>query len=148
MCFSNFSDQVLVEPSGPFKLLANSLNELVLLLRPGALDTSDIQLNVVHSSLPAVTKVFDIVLPKGRTANKRVSYTNPFLHAKTLCLRTNAPELVQFKESVLELEPGTSQFIGLKFAPCSTLKSAQVLIFLNNEFDRIEECLCVKIKYE
>ena len=163
VCYSNLPNQVFMQNPGPFKLMANSLNEVITLIRPDALDGHEIILNIVdidtrtlmsswlmviHTSLPTVTKVFDIKLPKGKSSNKRVSYTNPFLHPKILSLRTDSPDLVQFKESVLHLEGGSTQFIGMRFAPCSNLKTAELLVFLNNELDVIEECLCVKIRYE
>ncbi|KAI8910264.1 hypothetical protein EDD86DRAFT_204939 [Gorgonomyces haynaldii] len=159
--FSSAPTQVQVQQA-PFQLMANALNEVPILLRPGALTMCDLMVNVVdvdthtlisswmlviHSSLPPVTKVFEIVLPKGKQSNKRVSYTNPFLHPKVLSLQTDSPELVQFKEAVLNLDGGSTQFIGLKFAP-SHLPQAEIMVFLNNEYDRIEECLLIKARYE
>ncbi len=72
----------------PVKLLANSLNEIVISIRPGAYQIGtmgDALLNVVdvdtktvlsswmvivHSVFPPITKVFEIKIPKGKSSNK------------------------------------------------------------------------------
>jgi hypothetical protein len=55
--------------------------------------------------------------------------------------------VVQFKEALIRLGPGDSTFIGLKFTPASQLPSVEVLIFLTDERDKIEECLHINVKY-
>ncbi len=55
---------------------------------------------------------------------------------------------MQFKQSVLELKGGESQYIGLKFAPAFNLNAAEILVFLNNEHDKVEECLSINVEYE
>eukprot|EP00842_Homolaphlyctis_polyrhiza_P004727 jgi/Hompol1/5255/HPOL_001930-RA len=101
---------------------------------------------VTHCNLPDVTKTFELNLARGKLANKveaaiamqftqsvsanhrltlcsqtkinkRVSYTNPFMSRKVLYLRTDSPHLLQFKEPVLDLAPGTSDYIGMRFLP-------------------------------
>lgn len=163
MCFSSMPQEVSVGTSGPLKLIANSLNEIIVQLRPGAQEGNDVLLNivdsdsfsllsswliVVHSTLPTITKVFELKLPKGKTSNKKVSYTNPFLQRKVLSIQSDSPHLLQFKESVLDFDGGATQYIGLRFSACSNLNTADILIFLNNEFDRVEECLSIKVRYE
>ena len=98
--------------------------------------------------MPSITKVFQIKLTRGKPSNKRVSYTNPFLHQKTLILKTDSPNLMQFKSTVMELQGGETQYIGLKFAPCFNLNHAEILVFLNNEMDKVEECLSIEVTYE
>ena len=102
---------------------------------------------IPHISTPTVSKMFEIKLQKGKSSSKRVMYTNPSPHRKVLCLRTDSPHLMQFKEILMTLEANSSQFIGLRFSPCTTLKTSEILIFLNNEFDKVEECLSINITY-
>lgn len=98
--------------------------------------------------MPAITKVFNIKLTKGKASNKRVSYTNPFIHKKTLVLKTDSPHLMQFKNNTMDLNGGETQYIGLKFAPCFNIPRAEILVFLNNEMDKVEECLSIEVIYE
>ncbi|KAJ3342982.1 Nephrocystin-4 [Kappamyces sp. JEL0680] len=103
---------------------------------------------ITHLSMPHISKIFQIKLAKGRPNNKRVSYTNPYLHPKVLSLRTDSPQLVQFKSNTMELGAGETQYIGLKFAPCFNLSNAEILVFLNNDQDKVEECLSISVQYE
>ncbi|KAL2917974.1 hypothetical protein HK105_202388 [Polyrhizophydium stewartii] len=172
MCFTNLPQEIMasgwawllrVGASGPFMLTANALNEVVLLVRPSDTRTKEAVMNIVdvetgvlvsswlvvtHCSLPDVTKTFELVLPRGKMSSKRVSYTNPFFHRKILYLRTDSPHLLQFKESALDLEPGASQYIGMRFPPSGVSGTAEILVFLNDESDRIEECLLLKVRFE
>ncbi|KAI8929906.1 hypothetical protein BC831DRAFT_441572 [Entophlyctis helioformis] len=169
MCYSSMPHEVTVASAGPFILTANALNEVILLARPNDTRTREAVMNIVdadagvlvsswmvvtHCSLPEVTKTFELLLPRHKLSSKRVSYTNPFFHRKILYLRTDSPHLLQFKESVLDLEPGGTQYIGLKFQPCQAIQPAhhgqavEILVFLNDENDRMEECLAIKVHYE
>jgi hypothetical protein len=79
---------------------------------------------------------------------QRVSYTNPYKIRKLFKLKTNAEHLVQFRDgAALDLEGGTTQYIGLRLLPNNSAAVAEVLIFLNDESDKIEECLKIKISY-
>jgi hypothetical protein len=98
--------------------------------------------------MPSITKVFELKILKGKASNKKLSYTNPFLQAKILTLRSSAPHLMQFKNPVLDLKGGETQYIGLRFAPCMTHEEADILLFLNNEQDKVEECLSIHVEYQ
>ena len=76
-----------------------------------------------------------------------MSYKNPLNQPKTLYLRTDSPHLLQFKESILETQPMGTAYIGLRFLPITTLGAAELLVFLNDEADKTEECLCIKLQY-
>ena len=39
------------------------------------------------------------------------------------------------------------QYIGLRFASRRAGGNTEVLVFINDEHDRTEECLCVSIQY-
>ncbi|KAJ3416505.1 Nephrocystin-4 [Chytridiales sp. JEL 0842] len=162
-CYSNMPDELMVVAPAPLMLTANSLTEVGLLLRPRVAAVKDIILNVVdcdqrclisswlvvsHATTPSVTKAFEITVPKGKSVNKRVSYTNPYNVRKLFRLKTNADHLVQFRDgNALDLEGGASQYIGLRLLPNSNTAAAELLIFLNDEADKIEECLKIKVTY-
>jgi hypothetical protein len=55
---------------------------------------------------------------------------------------------MQFKSAVLELKGGETQYIGLRFAPCVSHDNADILVFLNNENDKVEECLSIHVEYQ
>ncbi|KAI9330273.1 hypothetical protein DFJ73DRAFT_631038 [Zopfochytrium polystomum] len=137
-------------------------------------EAKEIVLNVVgdwlvfiHLTPPTITKSFEITVPKGKVVNKRVSYTNPYSSKRRFRLRTNAEHLVQFKDGdALELDGGESQYIGLRLLPpfsasgsqsgggggggtssSSMSSTAEILIFLNDEHDKMEECLMLRVIY-
>ncbi|KAJ3035882.1 Nephrocystin-4 [Rhizophlyctis rosea] len=168
-CYANRPAELMITQPAPFLLTANALNEVGLVLRPREAAVKEVVVNVVdvdqrvlvnswlvaaHCTTPNVTKTFDITVPKGRTVNKRVSYTNPYTTRKLLHLCTTHPHLLQFKEAALNLEGGETCYIGLRFLPVThkemgtAVGGVEVLVFLNDEADRIEECLCVRVKYD
>ncbi|KAJ3034128.1 Nephrocystin-4 [Rhizophlyctis rosea] len=165
-CYANRPAEMLITQPAPFALTANALNEVGLVMRPREAAVKEVVVNVVdveqralvsswmvaaHCTTPTVTKTFDIVVPRGRTVNKRVSYTNPYTTRKLLHLRTTHPQVLQFKEQALNLEGGETAYIGLRFLPVSGREvggGVEVLVFLNDEGDRIEECLCVRVRYD
>ena len=61
---------------------------------------------------------------------------------------TDRPDLLQFKETVLELEGGASQAIGLRFSPVTQPGIAEVLVFINDEEDKNEETFRVTTEYK
>jgi len=64
-------------------------------------------------------------------------------------LKTNKESRLKFKEPVLELNGGETQYIGLQFSPCNMKQLVEdLLVFINDDNDRIEECLKIRIRYE
>ncbi|KAI8833131.1 hypothetical protein BJ741DRAFT_666768 [Chytriomyces cf. hyalinus JEL632] len=103
---------------------------------------------VSHCTTPTVTKSFEISIPRGKAVNKRVSYTNPYSTRRNFKLKTNAEHLVQFREgNLLQLDGGASQYISLRLLPNSSTSWSDVLIFLNDDHDKIEECLRIRVSY-
>ena len=104
----------------------------------------------VASQASHVVKAYEILLPVGggKTSNKKISYTNPYPKVKVFYLRTSREDLLQFKESRLELGAGETTNIGLRFAPCMTPGSIEILVFINDEDDKTEETFCVKAIYQ
>ncbi|KAI8901135.1 hypothetical protein BC833DRAFT_579101 [Globomyces pollinis-pini] len=162
ICYTSVQNQIIPEHSGPIILPANSLIEIPLMIHPASEFDAPVIANVVdietkelisswmivsHISMPSITKVFDITLKKDKQSNKKLLYTNPFLHSKFLTMRTDSPHLLQFKSNVMDLKGGESQYIGLKFAPSTNNTNTDILVFLNNDQDKVEECLCIHVQY-
>lgn len=94
----------------------------------------------------------DLHVEKAKITNlskiKRVSYTNPYAQRKILFLKTDSDHLLRFKDPILDLGPGDTKFISLQFLPVTAISAADILVFLNDEHDHIEECLCIRVHYE
>jgi len=50
----------------------------------------------------------------GKGSNKRISYTNPYSQPKTFLLANNRNDLLQFKESRLDMHAKETRIIGLR----------------------------------
>jgi len=50
----------------------------------------------------------------GKGSNKRISFTNPYSQMKTFILSNNRNDLLQFKETRLEMHPKETRVIGLR----------------------------------
>jgi len=103
-----------------------------------------------RAKVPLVSKRYDIRLPIGKPCNKKIMYTNPYSSDKVFRLRTDQPKLLSFRDNQGELAIAAKgqQYIGLRFASRRAGGSTQVLVFINDEHDRTEECLCVSIQYQ
>ncbi len=145
-------------------LAANTLQEVSLAIRPAMAGTKFIYVNVVdieyHQLIrtwlvcvscqtPVISKAYELQLPigGGKGSNKRIAYTNPYPHPKVFNVLSNKPELLQFKETRLELGAGQSHNIGLRFAPTQMPGTVEILVFINDEDDKNEETFCVRATY-
>ncbi|KAJ3219266.1 Nephrocystin-4 [Dinochytrium kinnereticum] len=162
--FSNKPHELSLSSPGPFSLVASVLNEVNVMLRPKRMIDKSCILNffdmerrvlvsswmvVSHCASPSVTRSYEIIIPKGKAVNKRVSYKNPYPTRKTFYLQTNAEDVLQFREgTALELEAGASQYISFRFLPVPNIIAKEILVFLNDENDKIEECLRIGINYK
>ncbi|KAI8588322.1 hypothetical protein BDZ88DRAFT_477741 [Geranomyces variabilis] len=163
-CCVDRMDIVTVMRSSPLVLTANSLNEIPLLVRPKDVGTQQAILNVVdadtnrlhssyllqmHTTAPRITKAFTLTVPRHSSQSKRISYTNPYSHAKRFSLHTPTPHLLAFVHDELELGPGETGYIGLRLLASSGPSSMEdVMVMLNDEEGRVEECLGLRIMYE
>jgi hypothetical protein len=64
-----------------------------------------------------------------------------------LYLKTDSEHLLKFKEPILDLEPGATKYIGLIFMPATAVSVTDILVFLNDEQDHIEECLRITVHF-
>ena len=146
-------------------LAANTVHEISTAIRPHRSGCKFLYVNVVdvesHQLLrtwlicatakpPHIEKAFELELPigGGRGCNKRISYTNPYQKRRVFHVHTNHPELLQFKDTRLELDAGETQSIGMKFAPYMNRGILEILVYINDENDKTEETFCVKAVYK
>ena len=98
---------------------------------------------------PIISKAFELSLPVGggKGSNKRISYTNPYPQPRVFHVRSNRDNLVQFKETRLEMAAGETKNIGMRFAPSQNVGTVEILVFINDEDDKNEETFCVRAAY-
>eukprot|EP00057_Strongylocentrotus_purpuratus_P013382 XP_011667856.1 PREDICTED: nephrocystin-4 [Strongylocentrotus purpuratus] len=152
-CFTSHPDEIKVAPGDPFMLLANSVHELNLGVRPRVKGNKFMFINVVgilyyyvSSCIFFLKNVFTLFyLDIGLQV--RISYTNRYPQRKVFFVRCNRDDLLQFKETRIEIGGGEAYPLGLRFAPCHQPGTAEILIFINNEDDKNEETFQVTAIY-
>jgi hypothetical protein len=85
----------------------------------------------------------------GGTVQRKVSYTNPYKQLRVLNLSTSHPHLLSFRPSRVTAPSSATVPVGLIFSAGRVSGSGQgriagahvqVLVFLNDLDDRVEEC--------
>ncbi|XP_078696197.1 nephrocystin-4-like isoform X1 [Branchiostoma floridae x Branchiostoma belcheri] len=162
--FPSHPTEIQVSPDTPFMLAANAVHEVNVGVRPLSVGSKFLYINVVDTEYhqlirtwlicvqtkeAVISKAFDLQLPigGGKGCNKRIPYTNPYMHRKTFILHTNRQDLLQFKENTFELGSGDVYTIGMRFAPSQQQGTTNILIFINDEDDKNEETFCIKANY-
>ncbi|XP_071945028.1 nephrocystin-4-like [Antedon mediterranea] len=162
--FSSHTLEMQIAPVEPFMLLANSVHEIHVGVRPMAVGSKFMYVNVVDNEYhqlirswlvcvscrqPIITKAFELQLPigGGKGSNKRITYKNPYPQKKVFNIRCNRDDLLQFRETRIELGGGETCTLGLRFSPSHQGGSTEILIFINDEFDKNEETFCVRAIY-
>ncbi|XP_053308390.1 nephrocystin-4 [Spea bombifrons] len=163
--YSSHPKELKVDPDGVFVLPPNGIQDLHISVCPSKAGSKFTYLNLVdvdqHQLVaswlvcvscrnPIISKAFEIALTAGgeKGCNKRITYTNPYQTKKVYSLRTNRPDLLQFKENTFQVGVGETYTIGLRFAPSQSSGLEEILIFINDQEDKNEETFCVKVKYE
>ena len=106
--------------------------------------------------LPAITKMFSLKVHPMFGASKKISLANPYSTDATFFLSTNQPDLVRLKQSEIFVPAGETRYIGLKFLPSAHLNQTRtlvrdqtrLLVFVNNEDDKNEECMEIVLFYD
>nr|VZI29943.1 unnamed protein product [Spirometra erinaceieuropaei] len=151
-----------------FLLNSTSVYELKVRVKPKAIGKRKYQINVVdqtsravfHSWIlcvetkaPEVSRTYDVRIPvyarddSTGTLNKRLSYTNPYPQAKTLQLESSRPDLVQIKDSQLDVGAGETAQICLKFNVLPSPTTTNCFVFLTDENEKIEDTFAINIEY-
>ncbi|XP_069120570.1 nephrocystin-4-like isoform X2 [Argopecten irradians] len=164
-CYSSHPNEMQMYPSEQFMLTAGAVHEMTVAVRPMKAGNKFFYINVVdveyHQLIrswlvcvscraPMVSRSFDVVLPMGggKGSSKRIPYTNPYPHKKVFVLLNNREDLLQFRESRLEIEGGETQTIGLRFTPVTKAGSVEIMVFINDEDDKNEETFKIMVTYQ
>lgn len=159
--YSSHPDELQVSPSS-FVLVSGALTELLLSFRPVAAGMRDIKVHLVDTESrelvyamivtaeaqgPLVTRTFEVEVPAGSVANKKIMYTNPYQSYRTFTLRSNQPWLATFTPQRLSLPAGATRPLGMTFdARAATTGILDVLVFVNDEEDKTEECFKCRVR--
>uniref|UniRef100_UPI00398E988F nephrocystin-4 isoform X2 n=1 Tax=Pristiophorus japonicus TaxID=55135 RepID=UPI00398E988F len=163
--YTSNPEELEIIPSDVFLLPPHTVKDLHISLRPQKEGDRCIHLNVVDVDFrqlvaswlfcltcrqPMICKAFEITIPigEGKGSTKRISYTNPYPTKRLYFLRTNRPDLLQYKEDSFELEGGETYHIGLRFAPGQNPGMEEILILINDQAEKNEASYCVKITYQ
>ncbi|XP_013875853.1 nephrocystin-4 isoform X2 [Austrofundulus limnaeus] len=163
-CFSSHPKEIEVDPAGAFVLPPAAVQELQLRVQPWRAGSRFLYLNAVdidHQRLiaawliclnvhrPVLSKAFEVCVPVsgGRGSSRKITYTNPYTSGRTFVLRSDHPDLLQFKEDKFQIGGGETYTIGLRFAPSQSPGSAEILVYVNNLEEKTEETFCVKVNY-
>ncbi|XP_067826754.1 nephrocystin-4 [Heptranchias perlo] len=163
--YTSNPEELEIVPSDVFLLPPHAVKDLHISVRPQKEGDRCIYLNVVDVDFhqlvaswlicltcgqPFICKAFEITIPigEGKGSNKRISYTNPYPTKRVYFLRTNRPDLLQYKEDSFELEGGETYHIGLRFAPGQYPGVEEILILINDQAEKNEATYCVKITYQ
>ncbi|XP_026189192.1 nephrocystin-4 isoform X1 [Mastacembelus armatus] len=163
-CFSSHPQETEMDPEGVFVLPPAAVQELQLKVQPWRAGSRFLYVNAVdveHRRLanawllclniqqPVLSKAFEVCVPVGggRGSSRKITYTNPYTSSRIFLLRSDHPDLLQFKEDKFQIGGGESYTIGLRFAPTQSPGSAEILVYVNNQEERTEETFCVRVKY-
>ncbi|XP_059189932.1 nephrocystin-4 [Centropristis striata] len=163
-CFSSHPQEIEVDPEGVFVLPPAAVQELQLRLQPWRAGSRFLYVNAVdvenrrlitawllclNVHRPVLSKAFEVCVPVGggRGSSRKITYTNPYTSSRKFLLRSDHPDLLQFKEDKFQISGGESYTIGLRFAPSQSPGSVEILVYVNNLEEKTEETFCVKVDY-
>ncbi|XP_047228161.1 nephrocystin-4-like isoform X4 [Girardinichthys multiradiatus] len=163
-CFSSHSKEIEVDPAGVFVLSPAAVQELKLRVQPWQAGSRFLYVNAVDMDQqrlvaawllclnvhrPILSKAFEVSVPvaNGRGSSRKMTYTNPYTSTRKFLLRSDHPDLLQFREDKFQIGGGESHTIGLRFAPSQSPGSAEILVYVNNLEEKTEETFCVKVNY-
>lgn len=169
-CFTTFdhSHHIQFHPSQVFQLVPHAFNRIAFAFcatdlagRPEGcrvlVNLVDVETHelvgawIVHVSisLPLVTKTYELRLPVGQPAQKKISYANPWDQQQTILLRSSEPALLKPREPVVQLPSNGQVFLRLGFAPMAHKAREHMYLFINDkQTDQNEECLLFQVTYE
>uniref|UniRef100_A0A8C9X5S1 Nephrocystin 4 n=1 Tax=Sander lucioperca TaxID=283035 RepID=A0A8C9X5S1_SANLU len=163
-CFSSHPQEIEVDPESVFVLPPAAVQELQLKVQPWRAGSRFLYVNAVdvenqrlvtawllclNVHRPVLSKAFEVCVPGsgGRGSSRKITYTNPYSSSRTFLLRSDHPDLLQFKEDKFQIGGGESYTIGLRFAPSQSPGSVEILVYVNNLEEKTEETFCVKVNY-
>ncbi len=162
VCRAYSSDPSLKVDPQPFSVVAGALNEVPFSVTPEHQGYSTVRVHLVDEATAAVvaawavavhaqpallSKAFDLHVPLGSALSKKVSYPNPFAQQREFHIRTDRPDLVSFKESIILMGPNEAKFIGLRFQPRERPLKASATVFINDAEGRNLDAFALNISY-
>ena len=160
--FSSHAD-LRVTPS-PVVLSPSSIIELPMTFCPQVpgrcnvfINIMDIQANELIDTVlvrsetvnPVITSNFDLILRLGSVVHKKIKLRNPYAAPRLFTVKTSHPHLLTFKEERMEMMPHEIRFVAICFdasgARGGIAGRHQVLLFVNDEEDRNEECFRIDL---
>ncbi|KAG7226929.1 hypothetical protein INR49_022224 [Caranx melampygus] len=132
-CFSSHPKEIQVDPDSVFVLPPAAVQELQLKVQPWRAGSRFLY-------------AFEVCVPVGggRGSSRKITYTNPYSSSRSFLLRSDHPDLLQFKEDTFQIGGGESYTIGLRFAPSQSPGSVEILVYVNDLEEKTEETFCVK----
>ncbi|XP_046850073.1 nephrocystin-4-like isoform X2 [Xenia sp. Carnegie-2017] len=163
-CFSSLPAELQVEPSDPFMLMANGVQEVSLNFTPCTPGLKQIIVNVVDTEFsqllrswlvcatsrpPVISKTFDInvELGGGKGSRKRIQFINPYQVGKTFYLKCNLDNVLHLENTTLNLGPGEAQSISLRFQPRQSAAQLKILVFVYDGDGKNEETFLLNVIY-
>ncbi|XP_041378583.1 nephrocystin-4-like [Gigantopelta aegis] len=164
-CFSSHPEEMSLSPCDQFLLAAGAVHELSVAVRPMRPGNHFYYLNVVdldchqliHAWIvcvacraPIISRAYELDLPVGggKGSSKRITYQNPYPVTKSFQLRTDRGDLLQFKDTRIEVGGGAQYTIRLSFVPVMQPGVAEIMVFINDEDDKNEETFRVTANYK
>ena len=162
--FTSCQGEAMLNPSGPFQLVAGAFNRVEVIYRPltGNGNTRSINISMVDAdsgelinswiakvtaTLPPISRTFDLEMSLHEAAHKKVAYVNPWNEPRTFLVRTSDPTIVKAKQPTVEIPAKTKGFIRFWFAACHKPITREVLVFINDQEDQNEETLLIRAKF-
>ncbi|XP_058160552.1 nephrocystin-4 isoform X6 [Dasypus novemcinctus] len=163
--FTSHPHELQTDPKGAFLLPPHGVQDLHVGVRPRRAGSRFIHLNLVDVDFhqlvaswlvglscrqPVVSKAFEIMLAagEGKSAHKRITYTNPYPAQRAFHLHSSQPDLLHFREDSFQVGGGETYTIGLRFLARQRAGEEEILIYINDHEDKNEETFCVKVTYQ
>ncbi|KAF0852536.1 conserved uncharacterized mitochondrial protein [Andalucia godoyi] len=122
---------------------------------------------IASAVMPPISKSFDLVVPLVSTAIikndeklsqqdndtarrgllKKVAYKNPYPSARTFNLFSSDESVCYMREVSMQVAAREKEYIHMVFPYGTETTPKEVYVFVNDEQDRNEECLHVKVRY-
>ena len=161
-CFTSHPSETAFTLKTAFQLVPGAYNSIGMISRPLRMGNRRVLVHMVDvdsheliaawlvsttAAPPVVTKTYDVSIPVGRSAHKKIAYKNQWDRQRNFTLRTNEPNLMRCKEPKLSVRKLGKAYIRLFFTPLDKPGLREMFVFVNDETDQNEECLLIKVQY-
>jgi len=160
MLYSSNSAEVVFDPSRAFQLVPGAFNRAACRFKMRSagvhkvhvhmvdLDTKELVcawLVTVNSSLPVITKVYDVQLPVGCSTSKKLSFTNQWDKTRRYRLMSSDEDVMRPRNVEVDIEPRAVGYMRLFFNPIGGVGMREVMLFVNDDNDMNEETFLLKL---